>query len=88
MNKVTLYVSDCERFDEPDDEHCGIALTEYDPNDPESLQSAREALRRRFSLSYLPVLCNEPEPGFFSKLFRNWFGNQPTMTPIDAAMDC
>lgn len=88
MNKVTLYVSGPERFDEPENEHCSSALTEYDPNDPESLQRAREALRKQFSLSYLPVLCNEPEPGFFSRLFRNWFGNQTSMTRVDAAMDC
>jgi len=68
MSKFTLYTGDEDRLHVPENEQCLVALAEYDPRDPMSLQRAREAVRKHFSLTYLPVLCNEPEPGLFERL--------------------
>jgi len=70
MSKMTLYTSNDECQDDPERETGWTALAEYDPNDPESVQRAREAVRDHFSLTYLPVLCSEPEPSWFDELLR------------------
>lgn len=44
----------------PDAEEAADAPLPYDPRDPDSVQAAREALRDRLGLDYLPVLCSEP----------------------------
>ncbi len=76
MKNVALYTTNEERLDGPENEHLSTAFIEYDPRDPASLQSAREALKKKFGLNYLPVLCNEPEPSIFEKWFGNWFGRR------------
>ncbi len=68
MGKTTLYTSNDEWLEDPEGELCSTPLAEYDPRDRDSLQKAREAVRDRFSLSYLPALCNEPEPSFWDRL--------------------
>lgn len=76
MSKTTLYTSNDERVEDPEGELCWTPLAEYDPRDPSSLQRAREAVRDRFSLTYLPALCSEPEPSWFSGLLKtagSWF---------------
>lgn len=76
MNKVILYIDSNEQFEVPEADPCWATLAEYDPRDPASLERARESVRKQFSLNYLPVLCNEPEPGFFETLLKKaggWF---------------
>lgn len=79
MAKVTLYTSGSDGLNEPEGERHGAELVEYDLSDPSSLQRAREAVRDRFGLSYLPVLCNDPEPSFFAELgakIGQWFARK------------
>jgi len=68
MSKTTLYTNNDEGLDEPEGELAWTPLAEYDPHDRKSLQRAREAVRDHFSLTYLPVLCSEPEPSFWDRL--------------------
>ncbi len=70
MPKVTLYTSGTESLEGPENEPCWATLAQYDPHDPSSLRQAREAVRQQFSLNYLPVLCNEPEPSIMTEIFR------------------
>lgn len=70
MAKMTLYTGSDDSLDEPEGETCWTPLAEYDPHDPESLQKAREAVRDHFSLTYLPVLCNEPERSWYAGLLE------------------
>jgi hypothetical protein len=79
MAKVTLYTSGSDGMHGPEGECPGTAIVEYDLRDPSSLQKAREAVRDRFGLNYLPVLCNEPEPTFFEELTAKvgqWFARK------------
>lgn len=76
----TLYVGDDSPLDDPEDEGSGTPLVEFDPGDEASLQRAREAVKARFSLSYLPVLCSEPEPTLWSALRKaagRWLDRAP-----------
>lgn len=79
-SKTTLYAGDDAPVDDPEGERSRTPLTEYDPCDDASLQRAREAVRARFSLNYLPVLCSEPEPtlwGALRKAASRWLGARP-----------
>ena len=44
----------------PEGEEPGLGL-DYDPESPESILHAREALRDRLGLAFLPILCSEPQ---------------------------
>jgi hypothetical protein len=79
MAKVTLYTSGSDAMNGPEGECPEAALVEYDLQDPSSLQKAREAVRDRFGLNYLPVLCNEPEPSLFAEIgamVGQWFARK------------
>lgn len=69
-SRTTLYAGDDTPLDDPEGESPGTPFLEYDPCDEASLRRAREAVKARFSLTYLPVLCNEPEPTFWGALRR------------------
>lgn len=79
MAKVTLYTSGSDGMHGPEGECPGAAIVEYDLRDPASLQKAREAVRDRFGLKYLPVLCSDPEPTFLDELvakMNQWFSRK------------
>jgi len=88
MARVTLYTSGSDGLNEPEGERHGAVLVEYDLRDPASLQKAREAVRDRFGLNYLPVLCNEPEPSVFAEIatiIRQWFARKDRAPQIVTA---
>ena len=70
MGKMTLYTSNDEGLHDPEGELCWAPLAEYDPRDRSSLRRARAAVKDHFSLTYLPVLCSEPEPSWSDALLR------------------
>jgi len=67
-SKTTLYACDEAPLNDPEGERSRTPLVEYDPRDDASLMRAREAVRDRFSLTYLPVLCSDPEPTLWGAL--------------------
>lgn len=69
-SKTTIYACDDAPVNDPEGERSRTPLVEYDPHDDASLMRAREAVRDRFSLPYLPVLCSEPEPTLWGSLRR------------------
>lgn len=79
MAKVTLYTGGSDGTQGPEGECPGTALVEYDLHDLESLQKAREAVRDRFGLNYLPTLCNEPDPSLWTEIVTTigqWFARK------------
>ncbi|MBK8256931.1 MAG: hypothetical protein IPK82_30190 [Polyangiaceae bacterium] len=70
MSKIVASTSHDAYVDAPESEYDGETLTAYDPNDPESIQLARQAIMKHFGLKSIPPLCNEPEPGFFEQLWN------------------
>lgn len=44
----------------PEAEEFVEGLVDYDPSNPASIAAAREELRQRLGLDFLPILCSEP----------------------------